>query len=124
MRASGGIYEEMFAGAGGQALYLTRGGRWAFDASLDVLRQRDYKGTGFLSYNTHTALASAHYRLPWFEGTTATVRAGRFLAGDMGARFELKRTFKSGVQVGLWYTRTDGKDITSPGRPGSPYFDK
>src|SRR5690606_2275648 len=50
--------------------------------------------------------------------------AGRFLAGDLGARVELKRTFKSGVQVGLWYTRTNGRDITSPGRPGSPYFDK
>lgn len=124
LRASGGLYEEMFAGVGGQALYLSPNGRWGVDASVDFLRQRDYKGTGFLDYRTHTLLAAAHYRLPWLEGTTATVRAGRFLAGDLGARFELKRTFKSGVEVGLWYTRTNGNDITSPGSPSSPYYDK
>jgi len=124
LRASAGLYEEMFAGAGGQALYLAPGGRWAFDAAVDVLRQRDYKGTGFLDYKTHTIIGSAHYRLPWIEGATATVRAGRFLAGDLGARFELKRTFRSGIEFGLWYTRTNGKDETSPGSPGNPYFDK
>lgn len=124
VRGSAGLYEEMFAGAGAQVLYLAPGGRWAFDGAVDVLRQRDYKGTGFLSYRTHTAIASAHYRLPWIEGATATVRAGRFLAGDLGARLELKRTFKSGVEFGLWYTRTNGNDVTSPGTPDSPYFDK
>ena len=30
-RASAGIYEEMFSGAGGQVLYLPRDGRWAVD---------------------------------------------------------------------------------------------
>ncbi|HUH40549.1 MAG TPA: YjbH domain-containing protein, partial [Castellaniella sp.] len=123
-RASAGIYEEMFAGAGGQVLYLAPGGRWAFDAAVDVLRQRDYKGTGFMNYNTHTVIGSAHYRLPWIEGATVSVRAGRFLAGDVGARLEVKRTFKSGIEFGLWYTRTNGKDETSPGAPGDPYFDK
>ncbi|MFA5663568.1 YjbH domain-containing protein [Castellaniella sp.] len=124
LRASTGLYEEMFGGVGGQALYLTPGGRWAFDLSVDWVRQRNYKGTGFMSYSTVTALAAAHYRLPWFDGVTATVRAGRFLAGDVGARFEIQRRFKSGIQVGLWYTRTNGDDITSPGSPGHPYYDK
>jgi hypothetical protein len=123
-RASAGLYEEMYGGAGVQALYLAPGGRWAFDGAVDVLRQRDYKGTGFLPYQTTTAIASAHYRLPWLEGVTATLRAGRFLAGDVGARMELKRRFKSGIEVGLWYTRTNGHDETSPGSPSSPYYDK
>ncbi len=39
-------------------------------------------------------------------------------------RFEIKRRFRSGITIGLWYTRTDGDDITSPGSPGDPYFDK
>jgi hypothetical protein len=26
--------------------------------------------------------------------------------------------------VGAWYTRTNGNDITSPGAPGDPYYDK
>ncbi len=39
-------------------------------------------------------------------------------------RFELKRRFRSGITFGAWYTRTDGNDITPPGSPGDPYFDK
>jgi len=123
-RASAGLYEEMFGGVGGQVLYLAPGGRWAFDVSADEVRQRDYDGTGFFPYHVFTAIGSAHYRVPWLSGVTATLRAGRFLAGDVGARVELKRTFKSGIEIGLWYTRTNGNDITSPGAPGHPYFDK
>ena len=123
-RLSGGLYEEMYGGVGGQVLYLAPGGRWAFDLSVDELRQRDYKGTGFFPYRVLTALGAAHYRVPGLSGVTATVRAGRFLAGDTGARLELSRTFKSGIEVGVWYTRTNGNDITSPGSPGHPYFDK
>ena len=66
-----------------------------------------------------TALAALHYRLP-LDGVTATVRGGRFLAGDLGARFEMKRRFRSGFQVGAWYSLTNGNDITSPGTPASP----
>lgn len=124
MRASGGLYEEMFGGAGGQALYLGKDGRWGADLAVDFLKQRNFKGTGFMDYRTHTVIGSVHYRLPLVPDTTATVRAGRFLAGDRGARVELKRTFRSGVELGVWYTRTNGDDITSPGRPGSPYYDK
>ncbi len=124
VRASAGLYEEMYGGAGAQILYLSPGGRFAWDMAVDVLRQRDYKGTGFLDYSTVTAIASMHYRVPYFEGVTATVRAGRFLAKDEGVRFELARKFRSGVELGLWYTRTNGNDITSPGSPSSPYYDK
>jgi len=124
MRASAGLYEEMFGGVGVQALYQTRGGRLAYDFSLDAVRQRNFKGTGFMNYQTVTAIGSIHYQLPWLEGVTATVRAGRFLARDRGVRFEVSRTFKSGVELGLWYSRTNANDITSPGRPGSPYHDK
>lgn len=124
VRASAGLYEEMFGGVGMQALYLNRGGRFAWDVAVDAVRQRNYKGTGFKNYQTVTAIASMHYRLPVFEGVTATVRAGRFLARDRGLRFELSRTFKSGIELGVWYSRTNANDITSPGRPGSPYHDK
>lgn len=123
-RASLGYYEEMFAGGGGQILYLPKGGRWAADFSLDILRQRDYEGGfGMLDYSTTTALGALHYRLPFYD-MTATIRAGRFLAKDIGARFELKRRLRSGFEVGAWYTWTDGNDITTPGSPDNPYHDK
>lgn len=124
VRASAGLYEEMFGGAGIQALYLHSGGRLAWDVAIDGVRQRDFKGTGFQDYKTVTALASMHYQVPGFDGLTATVRAGRFLARDNGVRLELSRTFRSGVQLGMWYTRTNGNDTQSPGSPSSPYMDK
>ncbi len=123
-RLSAGLYELMFAGVGGQALYLPAKGNWAADLSVDRLRQRSPDGVfEFRDYDTLTLLGAFHYRLPAW-GVTATVRAGRFLARDTGVRFELKRRFRSGITFGAWYTRTDGNDITSPGSPGDPYFDK
>jgi hypothetical protein len=114
----------MFAGTGGQLLYLPDQQPWAVDFSLDWLRQRSTDGGfGFRSYDTVTALGAFHYRIPAW-GLTATARAGRFLAKDNGVRFELKRRFRSGITLGFWYTRTDGDDITPPGSPGDPYYDK
>jgi hypothetical protein len=123
-RASIGYYEEMFAGVGGQVLYLPVGARWGADLAVDWVAQRDHKGLGFSDYNydTVTAIASFNYRLPM--GVTATARAGRFLAKDEGVRMEIKRRFASGYEVGMWYTVTNGNDITSPGSPSNPYHDK
>jgi len=123
-RASLGYYEEMFAGAGAQVLYLPVRGDWAIDVSVDALRQRAPGAAfGFRDYRVITALAAAHYRFPAY-GVTATARFGRFLARDEGVRLELKRRFRSGVEIGAWYTWTDAKDITSPGTPEEPYRDK
>ncbi|MGH8745175.1 MAG: YjbH domain-containing protein, partial [Burkholderiales bacterium] len=122
-RVSGGIYEEMYDGAGGQVLYLPGDGRWAADLAVDAVRQRDFRGLfGTRDYSTVTAIASLNYRLA--QGVTATARVGRFLARDEGVRFEMKRRFNSGFEVGAWYTVTNGNDITSPGTPTSPYHDK
>jgi membrane-associated phospholipid phosphatase len=123
-RASVGIYELMYGGFGGQVLYHPETERWAVDFSADWVQQRDFVGYfGFQDYQTVTALAAVHYRLPYY-GMTATVRAGRFLARDNGVRVELKRRFASGFEFGAWYTVTDGHDITSPGTPQKPYYDK
>jgi hypothetical protein len=123
-RLSGGIYEMMYAGAGGQVLYLPQKGNWAADLSVDWVQQRATdRMFGFRSYDTITALGAVHYRIPSW-GLTATARAGRFLAKDKGVRFELIRRFRSGITFGGWYTRTDGDDITSPGSPNDPYHDK
>nr|WP_307742733.1 YjbH domain-containing protein [Massilia varians] len=122
-RASGGFYEEMFRGAGGQVLYLPKDRRWAADLTVDALQQRDYKGwLGKRDYSTVTALGALHYQLPY--DITVTGRAGRFLAKDNGVRLEFKRRFRSGVEIGAWYTKTNGWDITSPGSPADPYNDK
>jgi hypothetical protein len=123
-RASLGYYEEMYAGGGGQMLYLPAGENWAADIALDRLRQRaPGEAFGFRDYRVTTALASLHYRFP-ASGVTASARLGQFLAGDDGVRLELKRRFGSGIQLGVWYSITDARDITGPGTPANPYRDK
>jgi membrane-associated phospholipid phosphatase len=122
-RLSGGLYEEMFRGFGGQVLYLPKDSRWAADVNVDALQQRGVKGWfDKRDYQTVSGFASLHYKLPY--DITATARAGRFLAKDNGVRMEFKRRFPSGVEIGAWYTKTSGKDITNPGTPSSPYNDK
>jgi membrane-associated phospholipid phosphatase len=122
-RASAGFYEEMFRGFGGQMLYLPKDSRWAADLSIDALQQRGYKGWfDKRDYKTVTALGALHYKLPY--DITATARVGRFLARDNGVRMEFKRRFASGVEIGTWYSKTNGKDISSPGTPANPYNDK
>jgi len=90
---------------------------------VDWVKQRDFRGFfGTRDYDTVTAIASLNYRLA--QGVTLTGRAGRFLAKDEGVRFEAKRRFASGFEVGAWYTFTNGNDITTPGTPSNPYHDK
>ena len=123
-RFSAGYYEEMYGGSGGQLLYLPEQGNWAADLSIDWLKQRDPDNSlEFRDYSVVTTLGAIHYRIPRL-GLTATTRMGRFLARDEGARFELKRRFRSGIEIGAWYTITNEKDITSPGSPDNPYYDK
>jgi len=122
-RVSAGFYEEMYRGFGGQILYLPKDSRWAVDLTADAVQQRGYKGWfDKRDYQTVTALGALHYRLPY--DVTATARVGRFLARDEGVRFEFKRRLPSGVEIGAWYTKTNGNDITSPGKPSAPYNDK
>ncbi len=108
-RLTGGWLEQMYGGVGGQWLYVESGAPWAFDVSVDAVKQRDFDGRfGFRDYQTVTALAALHYRLPY--QSTFTVRTGRFLARDFGARFEIKRRFRIGMELGAWYTVTNVVD--------------
>jgi membrane-associated phospholipid phosphatase len=108
-RLTGGYIEQMYAGFEAQWLYVARGTPWAFDVTVDPVKQRDFDG-GFRlqEYQTVTALAAVHYKLPY--QSTITVRTGKFLARDVGARFEVKRRFRTGMELGAWYTLTNAVD--------------
>ncbi len=122
-RVSAGFYEEMFRGVGGQVMYAPKDTRWAADLTVDLLQQRGFSGwLDARDYRTVTALGALHYRLP--SDISLTARAGRFLARDTGVRLEAKRRFLSGIEIGAWYTRTNGNDTTDPGTPRNPYHDK
>lgn len=118
-RVSAGIYELMYSGFGGQMLYAPEGKNWSVDATVDQVYQRNYDGWfGVNGYQAVTGMVNGHYRMPM--GLFTTVRFGKFLARDVGARFEIGRTFRSGFEVGGWYTVTDANDQMS----GSQYYDK
>lgn len=102
-----GYLEDMFAGAGGQVLWRPDNGRLAFGADVYQVWQRNFNRLfGLQNYQTVTGHASVYYQLPWNDLNVA-VHAGRYLAGDYGATFELRRKFPSGVEIGAFATFTD-----------------
>jgi hypothetical protein len=106
-RIFGGYFETMYAGAGGEVLYWPHKSRVAFGASAAYARQRDFdRGLGLLDYQVVTGHVSAYWATPFYNYDVA-IHAGRYLAKDLGATFEARRTFRNGWQVGVWATLTD-----------------
>lgn len=107
VEARGGILEDMFAGGGGQILWRPEGSRLSFGADLYQVWQRDYNRLfGLQNYHVTTGHVSAYYDSPWY-GLNFAVHAGRYLAGDDGATFEITRRFSGGVRIGAWATFTN-----------------
>ena len=106
-RGFAGVLEEMYSGAGGEILYWPAQSRLAFGASLAYAKQREYdRGLGLLDYDVITGHVSAYWATP-FHNYDVAVHAGRYLAKDVGATLEVRRTFRNGWQVGAWATLTD-----------------
>lgn len=102
-----GVLEEMYSGVGGELLYQPYQSRLAFGLSANWLQQRAYdKSFKLLDYKTATAFASAYWASPFYNFDFA-VHAGRYLAKDVGATVEARRTFSNGWMIGLWATITD-----------------
>jgi hypothetical protein len=106
-RVFGGYLESMYAGAGGEVLYWPHRSRVAVGMSLAYAKQRDFdRRFDLLDYSTVTGHISAYWATPFYNYDLA-VHAGRYLAKDVGATLEVRRTFRNGWQVGLWATLTD-----------------
>lgn len=102
-----GLLEDMFAGVGGQLLWRPENSRLAIGADFYQVWQRDYDRLFSLrDYKTFTGHVSVYYDTP-FHDITVAVHAGRYLAGDNGATFEILREFSTGVRLGAWATFTN-----------------
>jgi hypothetical protein len=102
-----GVLEEMYSGFGGEVLYQPYQSRVAYGLSGNWVQQRDYdKSFKHLDYKTTTALASIYWASPFYNFDVA-VHAGKYLAKDVGATLEVRRTFHNGWSVGLWATKTN-----------------
>ena len=106
-RAFGGILEEMYSGVGGEVLFWPSKSRFAVGASLAYVKQRDFdKSFKHLDYEVLTGFVSGYWATPWYNYDVA-VHVGRYLAKDIGATLDVRRTFRSGWQVGVFATLTD-----------------
>lgn len=106
-RATGGVVEQMFTGAGGEVLWRPYGKSWAVGADLWDVYQRNFDELfGLQHYHVLTGHVTLYVNTHWHD-LVASVSAGRYLAGDYGATFELDRRFDTGVVIGAWMTFTN-----------------
>ena len=103
-----GYLESMYGGLGGEVMYRPWGERWAVGLDLNRVRQRDFdQGAGFRDYQVTTGHLTGYAMLGRQQRVLARVSAGRYLAGDIGATFDLQRSFANGVAMGAYATFTN-----------------
>ena len=108
----GGLLENTFAGVGGEWLYRPFHSPIAFGIDLNWVQQRSFQGLGFgnagtqTGYRATTGHATGYWDTGW-KSTQVKLSAGQYLAKDIGATLEISRTFKNGVSIGVFATKTD-----------------
>jgi len=118
--AYGGLLESMYAGVGGEWLYRPWKGPLAFGVDINQVRQRAFaQDFGLREYGVTTGHASAYWDTGWND-LQVIVQAGRYLAGDVGATFDVRRVFPNGTAIGAWATKTN----LSAAQFGEGSFDK
>ncbi len=116
-----GIFEEMFSGYGFEYLHFDNDKNYAYGFEVFNVYKRDYDlGLGLLDYEQTTAHLNYYYRNYGLVPFDFKASYGKYLAGDVGATFELSRTFQNGVSFGAFATFTD---VTSE-QFGEGSFDK
>ena len=104
---SAGILEDMFVGFGGEVLYRPFASMFAIGAEVWRVQQRDYEMLfGLKDYETITGHITGYFNHPG-TGILFKLTGGRYLAEDSGLTFDVSRIFKSGVQMGIWFSKTD-----------------
>tara|TARA_Y100000590_G_scaffold462377_1_gene626334 strand:- start:10281 stop:12356 length:2076 start_codon:yes stop_codon:yes gene_type:complete len=115
-----GLLEFMYGGIGVELLHQPFRSRFAFGATINKVRKRDYdRGFDMLGYKTETAFLSLYYASPFYN-YDLSVHAGKYLAGDKGMTVEIARTFDNGFSIGAYATFTN----VSAEEYGEGSFDK
>jgi len=104
---SAGIFEPMFTGFGGEILYKPFDKNFGIGAEIWKVRQRSFRQLfGFSKYKTLTGHLNFYYKEPKFK-VLLNLKAGRYLAEDSGFTFNVSREFKSGLNMGVFFSLTD-----------------
>jgi len=106
-RISAGILEEMYGGLAAEVLYRPVRKRWTVGAEVNRVRKRAFEQDfGFLDFEATTGHLNLWYELP-FGNMRLHTSVGQYLAGDVGATFDLSRGFNSGARFGVFFTLTN-----------------
>ncbi len=103
-----GILEDMFSGVGVEYLYHKQNTNYSFGIEVFDVYKRDYEwGFGLLDYRNTMATSSFYYRNYGTIPFDMRITAGEYLAGDVGSTIEFSRTYRNGVEYGVFATFTD-----------------
>jgi len=106
-KANVGILEEMFGGIFSEVAWVPYRNQLAFSVNMAWAKQRDFQQLfGFQRYSVWTGHANVHWHTGW-QGISAELSFGRYLARDTGATLKVSRKFSSGLEVGAFATRTN-----------------
>lgn len=120
-RVSVGYFDKMYAGVAAELLRFGGDGRWAVGLEGEWVKKREIRSQfGLMDFEKHTLLANFYY---YFQNQHLVFNAkyGRFLAGDVGWRFDVSREYATGAILGLYYSVTDTNDFSEYNRD---YHDK
>ncbi len=102
-----GYLEPMYAGVGGEILYRPYNSNWAVGLDVNSVKQRDFdQGFGLQDYHANTGHVNLYWDTDW-KGVEVKAKAGKYLAGDVGATLDLSKKFTNGAKMGAWATKTD-----------------
>ena len=108
-KVSGGIFENMYAGIGGEILYKPFDKNYSIGFELFEVKQRDFRQRfGFKNYKTTTGHIS--YSHIFAKDVEAKISYGRYLAKDDGFTLDLGRRTRSGFKAGIYFSRTNVSD--------------
>lgn len=116
-RAAAGMFESAYAGLGVEAFRYLADGLLGIGFESEVVKKRalgdNFRLRSDVDTTFYTCFLNTYAQLWPDQGLEAGLKIGRFLAGDVGARIDIRRSFKY-FTIGAWYTRTDTSIFSSP----------
>ncbi len=103
-----GLLESMYSGGGFEVMYRPVDSRLAIGLDMNYVAQRDFEDPFKVrDYQVATGHITAYWNPEWLDDILIKVSAGRYLAKDVGATFDIAKRFDSGIVVGAYAAKTN-----------------
>lgn len=121
-RASIGYFEAAYGGYGIEIYKQIAGGRYGVGVEYQNVNKREVdKFFGFKKQKFEGKFVNLYGNLVPELGISATMKIGKFFAGDSGYKLDISRKYK-GFTMGIWVAKTNTNVFQSPENRG--YIDK